>query len=148
MMLQRVINVALITVGLVLAVANVAAYFERQEEQQPATRPATTWDRWLAMSNSQRRARIRQYQQIVRHTGGLDTLRNARAYMRLSAAEQDRLRELARLVDEELRQMPPGQRRELLQAVGRARAFRLHQALRAEAPERLAQLRAAWSAPP
>lgn len=131
-----------------LAVANLGAFFARPAATRPdVAEPATAWERWLALSGEERQLCVRQYEELIRRPDADAVLRNVREFAQLPADGQRRLREALVLLRETVARQPPGRRRELLTTVGATRAFLVYQVLMTEEPQRVAELRAAWTEP-
>jgi hypothetical protein len=130
-----------------LALANLVALRTGAIATRSVAMPSA-WQRWRALSASDRLAYVLRYQAVTRHPDAAGAFRQAREFARLSPQRQEYLRDLYRVLEETLDRQSASQRLDLLRSPPRARAFFVYQALEAEQPERLAELAARAQVPP
>ncbi len=124
---------------LLLAALDVAIYVGQREAHRSAEQ-GPEWDTWRKLSEPARAEYTRRYQELLSQGRDQHALSRARRFARLTLDEQARLRALHGIVLDVLRRQPAVERRDLLRASPRARAFFVYQFLNDEMRQRLRQL--------
>ncbi|MCK4342103.1 MAG: hypothetical protein KAY37_10320 [Phycisphaerae bacterium] len=140
--MRHIANVILVIAIVALSAANTAVFLQGRRASAPAaTQPADAGERWLAFSTAERVAYVKQYQELAQREDTGLVLRRARRFAQLRPAEQERLRDVLRLLHETLDKQPPGKRSDWLRSSEQTRAFLVYRALLADEPERIKALR-------
>lgn len=144
--MTRFAHTILVAAIAVLAGANLALLVWARGDASGARRPASAWQRWQALPASEQLACAQRYADLARREDAGAVLRRARDFARLPAVRQERLREVQGVFQTTLDRQNAAQRREILLAPPRARAYLLYQALAEQDPALVAQLRARYAA--
>ncbi len=139
----RKTRIILLILAAALAVANSAVFIHsRATGQSAASAKHANWHQWRALTRSEQLEYVHLFQGLAQRAEAGAILSSARKFAAHSSRRQQSLRELQRVQQEVLEQLPPPRRRDLRRATPEHRAFFIFQELLSKDPRRLAELAA------
>lgn len=137
------IRSAILLLTVVAAAATLTVIFYRPSAAHPAAsiRGTTLAERWQKLPEADRLAHIQRDRAIAQRPDAADVFRRAQRFAALPPEQQAQLRELHKLLEDTLAELPAAQRASLLSLHERARAEAVYHLLQARSPETIRELR-------